>query len=115
MPYIKEENRYQLDYCIDRMVECLKGNVTPNSDNPHSNPYKQNLTNEEFLSVCGDINYVFSRIVAGLMGNISYSKIAVITGVLENIKQEFYRRAAEPYEDLKIQQNGDIKEYKRLK
>lgn len=115
MPYIKEENRHQLDHCIDRMVECLKGSVAPNPDNPHSNPYKQNLTNEEFLSVCGDINYAFSRILAGLMDNASYPKIAIITGVLENIKQEFYRRVAAPYEDLKIQQNGDIREYKKLK
>lgn len=114
MPYIKEENRHQLDHCIDRMVECFKGNVTPNAENPHSNPYKQNLTNEEFLSVCGDINYAFSRILAGLMDSVSYPKIAIITGVLENIKQEFYRRVAEPYEDLKIRQNGDILEYKKF-
>jgi hypothetical protein len=39
----------------------------------------------------------------------------MITGVLENIKQEYYRRVAEPYEDKKIIENGDIKEYKRLK
>jgi hypothetical protein len=45
----------------------------------------------------------------------SYNKIAMITGVLENIKQEFYRRIAAPYEDTKIIQNGDIKEYKKLK
>jgi hypothetical protein len=38
----------------------------------------------------------------------------MITGVLENIKQEFYRRAASSYEDKKIIENGDIKEYKRL-
>ena len=114
MPYIKEENRHQLDHCIDRMVECLKGNVTPNPDNPHSNPYKQNLTNEEFLSVCGDINYTFSRILAGLMDNASYPKIAIITGVLENIKQEFYRRIGVSLEEKKIRENGDIPEYKKL-
>jgi hypothetical protein len=48
------------------------------------------------------------------MGNPSYVKIAMITGVLENIKQEFYRRVASPYEDKKILENGDIKEYKKL-
>jgi hypothetical protein len=115
MPYIKEENRGGLDLCIEHMMECLRGNVSPNPENPHSNPYKEKLTNEEFLSICGDINYAFSRIISGVMGDVSYPKIAIITGVLENIKQEFYRRVASPYEDLKIQQNGDIKEYKRLK
>lgn len=114
MPYIKEENRAQLDYNIERMVESLIGNIAPSSDNPHPNPYKQNITNEELLTICGDINYVFSRIMSAVMGNVSYPKIAIITGVLENIKQEFYRRVAAPYENIKIQQNGDIREYKRL-
>ena len=48
------------------------------------------------------------------MGTPTYPKIAMVTGVLENIKQEYYRRVAEPYEDMKIRQNGDIKEYKGL-
>ena len=115
MPYIKEENRAGLDVCIEHMMECLRGNVAPNPDNPHSNPYKTKLTNDEFLSICGDINYAFSRIISGTMGDVSYPKIAIVTGVLENIKQEFYRRVAENYENQKISQNGDIREYKLLK
>jgi hypothetical protein len=59
------------------------------------------------------INYCFSRVLYQVMGNVSYSKIAMATGVLENIKQEFYRRVAETYEDKKIAENGDIKEYKK--
>lgn len=98
MPYIKEEARIFLDKCIESMTQCLtEGNE---------------LTDEEFLSILGEINYSFSRILAGSMGKTSYSKIAMITGVLENIKQEFYRRIAEPYENKKINENGDIKEYK---
>jgi len=115
MPYIKEENRSQLDGCIEHMMECLRGNVSPSQENPHSNPYKERLTNEEFLSIVGDINYTFSRILGGVLGDVSYPKIAVITGVLENIKQEFYRRVAVPYENQKINENGDIREYKLLK
>jgi len=33
------------------------------------------------------------------MGNTSYAKVAMLTGVLENVKQEFYRRVAVPYEE----------------
>jgi hypothetical protein len=98
MPYINEKTRKELDDCIENMVECLT----------HGN----NVTNEEFTTILGEINYSFSRILAKSMGDISYSKIAMITGVLENIKQEFYRRIASPYEDKKIVENGDIKEYK---
>ncbi len=114
MPYIKEQNRERLDGCIENMLGCLRDNVPPNKDNPYSNPYKEQLTNDEFLSICGDINYVFSRIISGVMGDVSYPKIAIATGVLENIKQEFYRRVCQNYEDLKIRQNGDIPEYKKF-
>lgn len=99
MPYINEEARMELDSCIENMVSCLT------SDN-------MNISNEEFLSIAGEINYAFSRTLSGCMKDVSYGKIAIITGVLENIKQEFYRRIASPYEDKKIVENGDIKEYK---
>jgi hypothetical protein len=116
MPYIKEENRLPLDECIDHMINCLKDSAFRASFDPDKNNYlKSELNNEDFLAIIGDINYTFSRILGGLMGPISYSKVALITGVLENIKQEFYRRAAAPYEDKKIAENGDIKEYKKLK
>jgi hypothetical protein len=114
MPYIKEENRSNLDDCIDSMIKCFKKNVKHDPVNKWSDPQNRGLSNQEFLDICGDINYVFSRILGGTMGEVSYPKIAIITGVLENIKQEFYRRAASPYEDKKIAENGDIREYKKL-
>lgn len=102
MPYIDEEQRQELDQCIDAMISCIKNTAT-NCNDPND------------LSIhLGRINYSFSRVLGGLMGRPSYNKIAMITGVLENIKQEFYRRIASPYEDAKIVQNGDIKEYKNV-
>ena len=98
MPYINESARLELDSCIENMVECLT----------HGN----DVSNEEFTVLLGEINYCFSRILAKSMGQISYSKIAMITGVLENVKQEFYRRIATSYEEKKIIENGDIKEYR---
>jgi len=105
MPYIKEDIRQQLDVCIDKMTDCLN---TPKGLSGH-------MDNAEFMTLLGDINYCFSRIISGLMGEVSYPKIAMITGVLENIKQEYYRRVASEYENKKMVENGDIKEYKRLK
>ena len=103
MPYINESNRKNLDECIDHLVSCIKSNVLYQDDE------------KSLWNMVGDINYCFSRVLGQLMGGISYPKIAIITGVLENIKQEFYRRVAVPYEDNKILANGDIKEYKKLK
>lgn len=115
MPYIKEERRENLDNCIETMVNCLKINIPNDNDkNPWSNPKLRGLSNQELLDICGDINYCFSRILGGIMGETSYSKIAIITGVLENIKQELYRRVASAYEDKKILEHGDILEYKKI-
>ena len=102
MPYIKEEERLELDQCIDSMISCIR-NTKTNCNNPNDLSHQ-----------LGRINYSFSRVLAGVMGDVSYPKIAMITGVLENIKQEYYRRVASPYEDKKIVQNGDIKEYKNV-
>jgi hypothetical protein len=102
MPYINEEERIELDTQIDNMILAIRDNKT-NLNNPH-----------DFSNYLGRINYCFSRIIYGVMRDVSYRNIAMVTGVLENIKQEYYRRVAEPYEDIKIRQNGDIKEYKGL-
>ena len=108
MPYIKEDRRNDLDNCIDTMIKCIKNNM------PKSNSQDRAISNEQLLDVCGDINYCFSRILGSIMGNATYPKIAIITGVLENIKQEFYRRVGISLEDKKILENGDIPEYKKL-
>jgi len=38
----------------------------------------------------------------------SYATFNEIMGVLNCVTQEFYRRWTAPYEDLKIQENGDV-------
>jgi len=61
------------------------------------------------LQTAGEFNYVITRLVDTWLGtSLSYHNIALITGVLENVKQELYRRLAIPYEDQKIVSNGDV-------
>lgn len=102
MPYIDEDERKELDFAIDIMVDNILDNKT-SLNNPH-----------DFSNFLGRINYCFSRVICGVMKEPSYKKIAMVTGVLENIKQEFYRRLASKYEDNKIVSNGDIPEYRKL-
>lgn len=102
MPYIDEEERKELNFAIDIMVDNILNNKT-NLNNPH-----------DFSNFLGRINYCFSRVIMGVMKEVSYKKIAMVTGVLENIKQEFYRRLASKYEDAKIVSNGDIPEYRKI-
>lgn len=102
MPYINEDERKELDEAIHQMVESIR-NSKCSLYNPH-----------DFSNYLGRINYCFSRVIIGVMKNVSYKNIAMATGVLENIKQEFYRRVAEYYENQKIFENGDIQEYKKF-
>lgn len=99
MPYISEDERLELDSAIENMVKSIR-DIKTHLANPH-----------DFSSYLGRINYCFSRVLMGLIKDTSYNKIAMATGVLENVKQEFYRRIASPYENKKILENGDIREY----
>ena len=99
MPYISESDRDILNKHIDDLSSAIFSTKLDN--NPH-----------DFSQFLGAINYCFSRVLMRVMRSVSYSKIAMATGVLENIKQEFYSRIARSYEDQKIVENGDIYEYK---
>jgi hypothetical protein len=109
MPYIKESNRQVLDSCINELIICLKSTLINEKISLRD---LEKIKNEHVLDLSGNLNYTITRMCAGIIGEINYPKIAILTGVLENIKQEFYRRAASPYEDKKIIENGDVKEYK---
>ena len=101
MPYIKPEQRVPLDRIIEELC--------------HSILNTDKHTDAEVMLSLGKLNYTITRICGILIGSdLSYKKIAMITGVLENVKQEFYRRVANAYEDGKIVQNGDVPEYLRL-
>lgn len=62
------------------------------------------------ITTPGQLNYAITTLCLGYFstGEKSYQDIATITGVLENVKQEMYRRVATPYEDSKILINGDV-------
>jgi len=99
MPYIKQDNRIILDRYINDLSEAIS----------------DKRSNEDIVKVMGDLNYTITRLCAKLVGkDVSYTKIGIITGVLENVKQEFYRRIAVPYEENKVVENGDIKEFEEI-
>jgi hypothetical protein len=104
MPYVDKNSRNRFDVQIESLVGSLS-NVVSDKD-------VEDFDANSLLNCAGNLNYVITRICSGLLrGKVSYAKVAVITGVLENVKQEFYRRAASPYEDKKLQENGDVIEY----
>ncbi len=93
MPYVKKNIREKLDKHIERLAKEL------NEDRPFT------------LDGAGHLNYAITRLVmltAFPEGRLSYAGIALVTGVLENVIQEFYRRVAMPYEHQKMLENGDV-------
>jgi hypothetical protein len=78
MPYIKEEDR-------DRVIK----------NGPTS---------------VGDLNYIISASMDYYLEEhgLSYATINDIVGVLACAQAEFYRRVAAPYENTKIEENGDV-------
>ena len=97
MPYIKQEDRKVLDIYIDNIVALL-------------------LEDKEKLS--GKFNYVITKIITKMVHeskqgdliykNKNYRFMNDLIGVLECVKQEFYRRVMANYEDYKCKENGDV-------
>ena len=58
----------------------------------------------------GQLNYVISRRCDDFIMavGLSYDTINEVIGVLACVQQELYRRVAAPYEDQKMQDNGDV-------
>lgn len=91
MPYIEKEYRLDYDVFIDKLFEELKG-----------------LKNDELL---GHMNYIIFRL-AGLLcnhnGRRSYARMATVSSAMSEAQAEFRRRVMAPYEDERIESNGDV-------
>ncbi len=80
---------------------------------PYIDPHRRNTLAPEIYDSAmtpGELNYQITYLLIEYMGNhgVSYSTINNIMGACEGAKQEFYRRVAVPYEDTKIEENGDV-------
>lgn len=58
----------------------------------------------------GRLNYQITTAIKNYLEEYgtNYATMNDIVGVLESAKLEFYRRIVGPYEDTKIEQNGDV-------
>lgn len=67
-----------------------------------------NILKEQTVDqIDGQLNYIITRILKESYP-LRYFNINRAVGVLECCKLEYYRRVAAPYEDTKIEQNGDV-------
>lgn len=57
----------------------------------------------------GELNFALTRMVQSYLGPTpNYGTFNAAIGALECCKLELYRRMVAPYEDKKIQENGDV-------
>jgi hypothetical protein len=57
----------------------------------------------------GELNYAITKLLIDFIGpDRRYEKFNAAVGALESAKLEFYRRMVVPYEDGKIEDNGDV-------
>ena len=84
MPYIKQEDRTRFEHNIKGLA---------------LNPPK----------TAGELNYIVTRLCHIFLGTEArYQDYNDVIGALEGSKLELYRRMVGPYEDLKIEENGDV-------
>ena len=90
MPYISQEKRMLLEHPLASLAA--------------------GVIVEESKNQAGVLNYCISALLNEVLktNGISYRNINELIGVLECAKLELYRRVASPYEDEKIQSNGDV-------
>jgi hypothetical protein len=64
----------------------------------------------EIPSDPGELNYYITLLAKKYLQQqgLTYKTINDIMGALESAKLEFYRRVAEPYENMKCSLNGDV-------
>jgi hypothetical protein len=95
MPYILKQARKRYDEHIEKLVQELLSSAELNS--PKNND-----------KLCGELNYIIFRLAKLLCEPMDYARINTIIGAIESSKVEFQRRIVAPYENEKIQTNGDI-------
>ena len=88
MPYIKKDRRTLFDPTLNVLDATIE----------KSNP------------TAGDLNYIIRNILhkyVSIKGG-NYATYNEIIGLMECCKLEYYRRAIAPYENKKIDENGDV-------
>lgn len=97
MPYITKQKREQVDYELGLLIDAVV----------HS-------ASSDITALPGILNYCITRLIKSAYFSatgkkkLSYADHNAIVGVLECAKIEFYRRQTAPYEDEKIEENGDV-------
>ena len=93
MPYIKRETRERFDALVESLAKLVEEEAERQAKTP-----------------AGDLNYIITTLIDKTYRNWgdNYQDFNEKVGILECAKLELYRRRVAPYEDEKIELNGDV-------
>ncbi len=87
MPYIKQNQRPDIDKLVEPLIAHLKSLPVEDQD--------------------GSLNYAITKVVKNVYP-LKYFHVNRALGVLTAVTQELYRVVIGPYEDTKIKENGQV-------
>ena len=93
MPYIKQEQRVQVDTQIKELANSIL-----------------NTIGDDKTQRAGVLNYTITKLLSEVytLDKVRYNDLNEIIGMFECSKQEFYRMGVIPYENLKRLENGSV-------
>lgn len=91
MPYIKPEERPAIDAYVEGLAELLNA-----------------MSRKEPLELMGRVNYVITTLLLKTFDVRRYAHMSCARAVVDDVKDEWYRRRMVPYEDDVIERNGDV-------
>ena len=95
MPYIKENYRKELQESIDQLAQKIQS--------IHQNHPEQTRD--------GLLNFAVTELLNEVFPDARYTDFNELIGFLECCKLEYYRKKIAPYEDLKEQENGSVRNF----
>lgn len=95
MPYIKENYRQELQENIDQLAKKIQS--------IHQNHPEQTRD--------GLLNFAVTELLNEVFPDARYTDFNELIGFLECCKLEYYRKKIAPYEDLKEQENGAVRNF----
>lgn len=72
------------------------------------NDLADTYSERDIIKTPGELNYKLTELCIEYLDTPSYQDYNDVIGALEACKLEFYRRLVSPYEDKKIEENGDV-------
>jgi len=77
---------------------------------PYIKQEDRDLVDKSFPATAGELNYTITKLCKEYMFNQGekYQHYNDVIGALEGCKLELYRRKVAPYENTKIEENGDV-------